>query len=200
MKQPIDWKAILTEEAYEILRNKGTEPPFSGEYDDFYEEGIYLCRACGSPLFGSGDKFKSGSGWPSFRKPIREENVSLEEDRSYGMIRTEALCALCEGHLGHFFPSEPRYCINSLALEFVPAQEAEELETIPLNHSKEEIALIRSVLEQEGIAYALQNEGMQDLFGAGRIGTGVNQLVGEITLLVKKKDVRVINYLLGTIF
>ncbi len=199
MKKEINWEERLSEEEYKILRLKGTEPPFSGQYDNFYEEGIYLCRGCGNSLFSSEDKFKSGSGWPSFRKPVREENISLQEDHSYGMVRTEVLCAVCEAHLGHYFEAETRHCINSLAMEFIPDEQAEEIEDVILNHSKEEIALIKSVLDQEGITYVIKNEGIQDLFGAGRIGTGVNQLVGEIKIAVKKKDYRLVMYLMENI-
>ncbi len=196
MKKTIDWEKILTPEEYKVLREKGTEPPFSGKYDDFYKEGIYLCKGCGAHLFSSEDKFKSGTGWPSFRKPLKEENITLEKDLSFGMIRTEAICSVCEGHLGHYFPEDTRYCINSLSLSFVSNEESEEIEEITLNHSKEEIALIRSILEQEGIEYFIQNEGLQDLFGAGRLGTGVNNIVGEIKISVQKKNKRIAEYLI----
>lgn len=196
----MDWKAILSPEEYKILREKGTEAPFSGEYDNFYKDGIYLCRGCGAGLFSSEDKFKSGTGWPSFRKPLKEENITLEKDYSFGMVRTEALCSICEGHLGHYFAEESRYCINSISLEFLPQEETEKIEEIVLNHSKEEIALIKSVLEQENIEYSIQNEGLQDLFGAGRLGTGVNNLVGEIKIAIKKKDKKTAEYLISQIF
>lgn len=199
MEKITDWEKILSKEEYRVLRLKGTEAPFSGEYDNFYEAGIYLCRGCGSQLFSSEDKFKSGTGWPSFRKPIKEENVTLEEDRSLGMIRTEAICSLCEGHLGHYFPEDTRYCMNSLSLEFIPQEEIEKVEEIPLNYSKEEIALISSVLDQEGILYSIQNEDLQDLFGAGRLGTGINCLVGEIKISVNRKDYKIVNYLINKI-
>ena len=199
MKGTRDWKKILSEDEYKILRLKDTEPPFSGKYNDFYEKGIYLCRACGSNLFSSEDKIKSGTGWPSFSRPIIEENICLEKDFSFGMVRTEALCSLCESHLGHFFPEEQRYCINSLALEFIPEAETREVEEIVLNHGQEEIPLIGFILEQEGIEYRVINEDLQDLFGAGRIGTGVNSLVGEIKIAVRRKDYRVAQYLIDTV-
>lgn len=200
MKKTVDWEKILTPEEYKVLRQKGTEAPFSGEYDNFYEEGIYICRGCGAHLFSSEDKFKSGSGWPSFRKPLKEENITLEKDYSFGMVRTEVICSVCEGHLGHHFPEDTRYCINSLSLLFISKEDEDEIEEITLNHSKEEIALIRSVLEQEEISYSIQNEDLQDLFGAGRLGTGVNNLVGEIKIAVNKRDKKIAEYLISQIF
>lgn len=199
MKKTVDWEKILSKEEYRVLREKGTEAPFSGEYDDFYQEGIYICRGCGSHLFSSEDKFKSGTGWPSFRKPIKEENVTLEEDLSLGMIRTEAICSLCEGHLGHYFAEDTRYCMNSLSLEFLSSSEAEKVEELSFNYSKEEVALIRSVLDQECITYAIQNEDLQDLFGAGRLGTGINNIVGEIKISLKRKDYKIAAYLINEI-
>lgn len=199
MTKKRDWKKILSPEEYHVLREKGTEAPFTGEYNDFYQEGLYLCRACGAQLFSSDDKYDSGSGWPSYKKPLVEENIVYEADYSLGRIRTEVLCAVCEGHLGHFFEEESRYCINSLSLEFMDKEEGEILETISLPYSKEEQALIRSVLEQEGVEYSIQNEGLQDLFGAGRLGTGVNQIVGEIKMTVNRKNKKIVEFLLKEI-
>ncbi len=120
-----EWKGILPPERYEILREKGTEPPTSGEYDDHWEDGTYVCYACELPLFDSTAKFHSGTGWPSFWQPIAPENVEEHADSSFGMARVEVTCARCGGHLGHVFTDGPeptglRYCINSLALQFVP--------------------------------------------------------------------------------
>lgn len=118
------WKEKLTPEQYRIMREQGTEAPFTGKYVDNHETGMYECAACGHPLFSSDTKFESGSGWPSFDQPINREKVALVEDNSHFMKRTEVTCKNCGAHLGHVFPDGPkettgeRYCINSCALEF----------------------------------------------------------------------------------
>lgn len=130
VKTDEEWKARLTPEQYEITRRRGTERAFTGQYYNFKDKGTYLCVACGNELFGSGAKYNSGSGWPSFWEPLREEAVEERADHTHGMIRTEVRCARCDAHLGHVFgdgprPSGLRYCINSAALNFVADGESE---------------------------------------------------------------------------
>ncbi|MFL6589472.1 MAG: peptide-methionine (R)-S-oxide reductase MsrB [Chthoniobacterales bacterium] len=121
-KSDEEWRQSLTPEQYRVLREKGTERPFTGEYADAHDSGMYRCAGCGNPLFSSETKYESGSGWPSFYQPLAKDSVATETDRKFGMARTEVLCAKCGGHLGHVFPDGPeptglRYCMNSCAMK-----------------------------------------------------------------------------------
>lgn len=125
-KSDKEWKQILTPLQYNVLRQAGTERPFTGEYESLFEKGMYVCAACGNELFESSTKYHSGCGWPSFFDVKSNQNVTLHKDTSYGMIRTEIRCAKCGSHLGHVFNDGPpptglRYCINSAALKFIPS-------------------------------------------------------------------------------
>ena len=125
VKTEAEWKAQLSPEEYAVIREKGTERPFTGEYDKHFEKGMYVCAACENPLFTSDTKFDSHCGWPSFDEAIKGSTI-YHKDTSFGMIRTEVMCAKCGGHLGHVFDDGPkattgmRYCTNSVSIKFIP--------------------------------------------------------------------------------
>ncbi len=134
VKSEDEWKECLSAEQYRVLREKGTERPFTGKYNKFYEEGTYLCAACGQELFASDSKYDSGSGWPAFYDTANDAGVASHEDHSLGMVRTEVTCSNCGGHLGHVFEDGPeptgmRYCVNSASLEFQPVGESPAADT-----------------------------------------------------------------------
>jgi peptide-methionine (R)-S-oxide reductase len=133
VKTSDQWKAEMTAQEFHVLREKGTERAFTGEYWDHHGDGVYVCGGCGLPLYDSETKFESGTGWPSFYQAVDESNVATLSDTKFGMVRTELLCARCGGHLGHVFPDGPkptgqRHCINSVSLDFVPRKKAEKME------------------------------------------------------------------------
>lgn len=119
-----EWKAILTPEQFRITRKKGTESPGSGAHCESFQQGLYTCTCCDTPLFDSSGKYQSGSGWPSFTQPIRESSIKYVKDISFGMIRVEIVCNTCDAHLGHVFPDGPapsglRYCVNSISIQLM---------------------------------------------------------------------------------
>ena len=123
-----EWKKLLLVDVFDIVRKKGTERAFSGEYCEAHEPGRYACRCCNTPLFDSGLKFESGTGWPSFAQPIEEKVIAYHKDSSYGMVRVEVLCNVCNAHLGHVFPDGPepsglRYCINSASIQLINSKQ-----------------------------------------------------------------------------
>lgn len=141
IKNDEDWRKELTPEQYAVLRERGTEAPWTGKYAEFHGKGVYKCAACGRELFSSDNKYDSGTGWPSFYKPIRSGSIEERADTSHGLRRTEVVCSHCGGHLGHLFydgpdPTGLRYCINSVAVDFLekeePAPKPEQSESQPM--------------------------------------------------------------------
>jgi len=127
IKTDDEWQQELTPAQFQVLRQAGTEPAFTGQYWDCHDDGVYRCAACGAELFDAGTKFESGTGWPSFTEPMVSDAVETRSDQSHGMIRTEVVCRRCGGHLGHVFNDGPgaagqRYCINSLSLDLTPRE------------------------------------------------------------------------------
>jgi peptide-methionine (R)-S-oxide reductase len=123
-KSDSEWKQFLTDEEYYVTRRKGTERAFTGEYCEAHEPGLYACKCCGTPLFDSTQKFESGTGWPSFTEPVRQNVIKYHNDTSFGMHRVEVMCNVCDAHLGHVFPDGPkpsglRFCINSASIKLL---------------------------------------------------------------------------------
>lgn len=165
IKSEEEWKKILTPEQYRVLRKSGTERAFTGKYDNFYEEGIYTCAACGTPLFGSDTKYDHGTGWPSFAATLEENNVEYRADYSLLMKRTEVRCGVCGSHLGHVFddgptPTHQHFCINSVALDFTPkdAESTSKVSSASQEHNQEKKTVSETATFAAGCFWGVEHK------------------------------------------
>jgi peptide methionine sulfoxide reductase msrA/msrB len=177
-----EWKEILTPEQYRVLRKSGTERAFTGQYNDFYEEGVYICAACSTPLFSSGTKYNHGTGWPSFTAVLEEYNVEYRADYSLLMKRTEVRCGVCGSHLGHVFddgpsPTHKHFCINSVALDFTSKDTGSTVSSTDQEHNEENKIVTETATFAAGCFWGVEHK-----FGQlkGVLSTTVGYSGGEV--------------------